>query len=40
MIFMICACFRWVLYDLDIMHSFSMSANKDLDDLDHDLSEV
>ena len=28
------------LYHLDLMHNFSISAKKDLDDLDHDLSEV
>ena len=41
MICMICACFAgWDLYDLDLMHNFSISAKKDLDYLDHDLSEV
>ena len=39
MICMICTCFAgWDLYDLDFMHNFSISAKKDLDDLDHDLS--
>ena len=41
MICMICTCFAgWDLYDLDLMHNFSISAKKDLDYLDHDLSEV
>ena len=36
---MICTCFaEWGLYDLDLMHNFSISAKNDLDDLDHDLS--
>ena len=41
---MICMmCTRFVgcdLCDLDLMHNFSIAAKKDLDDLDHDLSEV
>ena len=38
---MICTCFTaWDLYDLDFMQNFSISAKRDLDDLDHDLSEV
>ena len=41
MICMICTCFTgWDLYGLDLMHNFSISAKKDLDDLDHDLPEV
>ena len=38
----ICTCFAWWdLYDLDHKHNISISsAKKDLDDLDHDLSEV
>ena len=41
MICMIWTCFAgWDLYDLDLMHNFSISAKKDLDYLDHDLSEV
>ena len=37
---MICTCFAEEdLHDLDLMHNFSLSAKKDLDDLDHDLSE-
>ena len=42
MICMICTLFTgWDPYDLDIMQDFFISANKrDLDDLDHDLSEV
>ena len=28
------------LYYLDLMHNFSISAKKDVDDLDHDLSQV
>ena len=41
MISMICTCFAgWDLYDLDLMHNFSISAKKDLDYLDHDLSEA
>ena len=40
---MICTFFAGSdLYDLDLMHNFSISAKKDRDDLliDHDLSEV
>ena len=41
MICMICTFVAgWDLYDLDLMHNFSISAKNDLDDLDHDLSEV
>ena len=44
MICMICTCLPgWDLYDLPvdiIIHNFSVSAEKDLDDLDHYLSEV
>ena len=41
MIYMICTCFAgWDLYGLDLTHNFSISAKNDLDDLDHDLSEV
>ena len=36
---MICACFAgWDPYYLDIVHNFSVSVKKDLDDLDRDLS--
>ena len=40
---MICTCFAaWDLYELDLMHSFSVSAKKDLDDLliDQNMPEV